>query len=251
MELVYTILRGGRFLLQTALEPLDWASKVLNYKCKYPPMTLRQSVGELNYFEGSGGEHLAYLKLLCNLSNSDRVLDFGCGCGLRAINTTGSGSLLDCREYVGFDINPKAINWCRKHIKKGKFVLGTSGGPLPFEDGSFDIILGKSVFTHITHLSIKPYLSELHRILSPTGRCLLTFFLLNRRPLNGQFTFKYKHEFGAYQRVTRPSRAVAYDEDWLVHQLGKLGFTYDIRYGNWTGNGYGLCYQDMVILRKK
>ena len=105
-EKLITLLRGTRTVLQTLAEPIDWASRMLNNKHGYPPLRIRQLVGGLNDFEGSCGEYVAYLKLLCGLKEGDKLLDIGCGCGLITLDTTGAGSLLDYLGrtgiYVGF-----------------------------------------------------------------------------------------------------------------------------------------------------
>jgi SAM-dependent methyltransferase len=188
------------------------------------------------------------------------MLDIGCGCGLITLDITGVGSLGDYLGplglYVGIDTNKDLIRWAKKSIsrKHDNFYfrhLAVGNGNIPFLEGYlFDVILCKSLFTHLLPNEAGTYLKWISKSLVPNGKCLSTFFLLNGQDLTGKFTFKYRDGPIAYQRKTRPRLAVAYDEKWLVSLFNGLGFSWDIRYGTWSGRQNGLSFQDIVILRK-
>jgi len=55
---------------------------------------------------------------------------------------------------------------------KFKFVVADLNGPLPFPDGSFDIIIGSETIEHLENPSA--YLRELNRILDVNGVIILT-----------------------------------------------------------------------------
>lgn len=89
---------------------------------------------------------------------SGRVLDVGCGIG----------DMLRFRpNTVGVDINPEAITWCRK---KGLDAYPMEQDRLPFECESFDGVILDNVLEHIA--SPKPLLTEVRRVLKPSGRLL-------------------------------------------------------------------------------
>lgn len=48
----------------------------------------------------------------------------------------------------------------------------------PSDSSTFDIILLKSVFTHIMPNKVDNYMKEISRMMKPSGKCLATLFLL-------------------------------------------------------------------------
>ncbi len=264
-ESTYTFLRRARYGLQTLVEPIDWLARRLNSKGTWPPLRLRQSVGSLNTFEGSAGEYMTYLKLLCDLDPGHDLLDIGCGCGLICLPVNGTPSLpsyLYPGNYYGIDINTEAINWCQKHLKRDNtfFARLNKGqrvptqGFIPCASGSFDVVLAKSLFTHLLYDETVYYLSEIYRLLKPGGRCLSTWFLINSEPVtkNPALRFRSRSSGPTYVlRPTRPEVAVAYIEDELVKTFDKCGLEVDCTmYGTWSGKQDGVSFQDIIVLRK-
>jgi len=253
IEAVYTTMRIGRNLLQRALEPLDLVARLLNNKHNYPPLHIRQLVGGLNDFEGSSAEYVAYLKLLCNLIPGDKLLDIGCGCGTILYDTTGAGSLLDyLGEYWGWDVDDNMLSWCKDHLSRDNIKFSKVSGEVTILDEScIDVVLAKSLFTHLNVYETEAYLRIIHKLLRRDGRCLATFFLLNGKPAQGTFTFKHVHGCVSYQRESKPNLAVAYDQTWLLSLLKKLGFSVNVYYGAWRGGPTGLSFQDIIVMRKE
>ncbi len=128
----------------------------------------------------------------------------------------------------------------------------------PFEDESFDAVLLKSVFTHMRPDAVENYLKELSRLLSPRGRALATFFLLNERQhalaREGRNQIDFRHGEGAWRHAYRdsPESAIAYSEDFVINLLGKHGLALKrpVIYGRWSGLRDGLSFQDMLLLEK-
>lgn len=266
-------LRSCRHVALVALSPLDYLSRLLNHKTDLPPLHLRRYVGPLRSFESSGAEFMDHLRRLAELQPHECVLDLGCGCGQMALQL--KHYLNDRGRYVGVDIHGPSIRWCQKKIRDSNFefaqidVRNFAFNPagkhpaesfrLPFEDRSFDVILLKSVFTHMRPAEVSNYLGEVSRLLKDGGRCLATFFLLNEQQQalaaagRNTIAFDYGEGVWRYRYEHSPESAVAYFEDHVRTQLTEHGLSLKkdrIYYGTWSGRTDGLSYQDVLLLEK-
>lgn len=100
------------------------------------------------------------------LSSIERMLDWGCGSGRNTVHF-----LLDpdVSEVYGSDIDRDAIAWCREHLPAGTFEVAAPEPPMSFDDESFDLVIGCSVFTHLGERAQAQWLAELFRVLTPGG----------------------------------------------------------------------------------
>ncbi|MDX1477415.1 MAG: class I SAM-dependent methyltransferase, partial [Saprospiraceae bacterium] len=136
-------------------------------------------------------------------------LDIGCGCGRLTRHLVD----LDINSYTGFDRHPGMIEWCRKEISSvaphftfDLFELKSAydewdqiDGSIdaaefhfPYEDKAFDSILLASVFTHMPLNESGHYLTEMQRVLKPSGKVLLSVFLTDGEPYSEQIDFFYR-----------------------------------------------------------
>jgi SAM-dependent methyltransferase len=268
----FRVLRAGRTAAFAALEPLDWAARAVNGKRDLPPLRLRRYVGPLRSFESSGAEFMSYCRLLLELQPDSRVLDVGCGCGLMALKLK---NYLDAPgRYTGLDIHGPSVEWCQRSIapaypnfkfaridvRNDAYNPGGQHAPeeyvFPFADGSFDAVLLKSVFTHLRPGAVENYMKEVARLLSPHGRALATFFLLNerqetlRREGSNQIDFRHGEGIWRYTYRESPESAVAYNENFVIELLDRHGLALKrpVVYGRWSGRREGLSFQDMLVL---
>ena len=265
--------RQSRYVAYWAIEPFDALFRRINRIPQYPPIPLRRHVGLLGGFDGTGYEFVAYLKLLLGLKATDSIWDLGCGCGMLELALESAGWR---GRLVGVDIHAPSIRWAQRtltrRIPSFQFVHSDIYNPDYWPSGKltaaqwfaqfsrhrFDLVIAKSLFTHMLPQELELYLNEMAQRLEPGGRGLLTFFILNERQaqLGPHNTISFvQPETGAVYSVRRlnaPTAAVAYREGYLrqLFERHDLRLVDPIRYGTWTGREDGLSYQDIVIVTK-
>lgn len=95
-----------------------------------------------------------------SLGAGTRTLDWGVGCARmsRHIPTVLRAS------FVGVDVDPVNIAWCRANVTFGEYVTIEPRAPTKFEDRSVDLIYSHSVLTHLAENDQDFWLNELARI---------------------------------------------------------------------------------------
>lgn len=202
----------------------------------------------------------------------ETFLDVGCGNGgvARALTT-----YLDANgRYEGLDIAAESIGWLQERYRRypnfrfthssvynKMYNPGGTSTPLdyrfPYPDNSVDVVLLKSVFTHMLPADVRHYLAEISRVLRPGGRALITYFLLNseseRFIAAGRDVMSMPHiwnqDAGCRVAVLEmPEQATAHDEQRIRHFYAEAGLTIcDVAFGNWCGRPSLLGLQDMII----
>jgi len=250
------------------LDTIDWGQRLKNGQLHLPPRRLRD-VGDSD-FEATGREFVTHFQQTCQLKPHETVLEIGCGSGRIAMPLTAY--LTPPGLFYGIDIVKPAIEWCQQNItaKHAHFqffhadLYNKRYNPqatqlaneytFPFEDEQFDFIYLTSVFTHLLPDDLNHYLSEVYRLLKPTGRVLATFFVLNQayQPNKAAIDFQFARGVYYLRDETIPESAVGYQEDYLLQTLRQHGFIMPqpILYGQWRGQQTGLSFQDFIILMK-
>lgn len=233
-----------------------------------PPRRLSLYVGHGD-FQATGDEFLGLFRALADLRAEDRVLDIGCGIGRMArvlvpvLRPPGS--------YDGFDIAEPGIRWCQaryrdtpapfrfQHANVHNSVYNPSGRDtpdgyrFPYAEGSFDLAIATSVFTHLLADAADHYLKEAARVLAPDGRLFATWFLLEHtdRPLP-PFQADPALAPAAVSDPAAPETAVAYPERWLHERLEAHGFELQATHpGSWRADREGPTLQDVVVARRR
>lgn len=105
------------------------------------------------------------------IGNQPILLDFGCGRGNFVVDEIGNVFT----EKIGIDASLEATTG---NTSMSRVVI-SDGKPLPFPDGSFDIVLSLWVFEHVEHPD--RVFKEISRVLKPGG--FFAFVTPNRNSL--------------------------------------------------------------------
>jgi SAM-dependent methyltransferase len=162
-----------------------------------PPELIVRVAGtpDVDWFLRSGRLGFESIRRHVPIDELESVLDFGCGCGRVTRYWLGAGP-----HVAGSDLNEDAVEWCRRNLPFARFELNGLAPPLAFDDGSFDLAYGLSVFTHLPEELQVGWLHELHRVLRPGGRLLLT---THGRRYRGRLSEAERARFDSGQIVVR------------------------------------------------
>jgi SAM-dependent methyltransferase len=130
--------------------------------------------GEVEWFLLSGATFVGKLDEVLSRygsapSGTLDVLDWGCGCGRLTRHLLARGF-----NVTGIDIDETNIAWCRENLPAGNFELVTPDLPSPLPSDRFDLVVGHSVFTHLTEIDQFLWLCEINRVLKPGGIAVVT-----------------------------------------------------------------------------
>jgi SAM-dependent methyltransferase len=244
-----------------------------------PPCRMRVRVGcfmsyvRLSRYRAVAAEFLPYLRDLGGLHAGTRMLDVGCGCGqiagplTQVLGVDGS--------YDGVDPDRQAIDWCVRHISEVRpnfrFThvdvenahyhpagrIRAAEFRFPYADGAFDVILLKSVFTHLQKPALENYLAEIHRMLAPAGRVIASFLLLNDESEGfvargaSSVVFPFAGDGCRFVDARTPEYLIAHDERSVRRSAAAHRLAIEsIAYGSWSGRPSFLSYQDLIMLSR-
>lgn len=225
-------------------------------------------------FRKQGERLLRLLQQYGNITPQSHILDVGCGIGRLAVPLTHF--LDDNGRYDGFDIVKKGIDWCNKHIasnysnfhflhvdlKNDLYNLDTeqkaSQFIFPYPDNTFDCVVLTSVFTHMLPADVKNYLAQIERVLTPGGKCVATFFLINdtieQQMKEGKSYFNFSHQHEGYALLDEKVREanIAFDETFLKQMIIDNHLHLNgIYYGSWSGTvETSPDFQDLLVIEK-
>ena len=147
--------------------------------------------------------------LLGEVRPEDRALDVGCGTGDFTAAMARAGA-----DAIGVDVAEAALRRARSRHPGVEFRLVPLDGPLPFEDGSFELVWASEVIEHVADTA--RWLSEVRRVLAPGGRLLVT------TPSHGRL----RVAVGGVERFSEPlgDHLHLYTKRSLGSLLGEFGF---------------------------
>jgi SAM-dependent methyltransferase len=104
-------------------------------------------------------------ELLADLPSEPRVLDIGCGDGMRTLANLPA-------DAVGLDLSRRGLELAAENVPN-PLVQGDMVH-LPFADGSFDGITAYHAVFHVERSTHSAVYAEFARVLKPGGRVLMT-----------------------------------------------------------------------------
>jgi SAM-dependent methyltransferase len=258
-------------LLKVVFQDRRTCTWCLGHALPRPPEKFVQQIG--GAFE-AGLEFLGYFLDYAGLSRTDRVLDFGCGTGRMAIPL--QTYLGPEGRYVGVDVVPELIKWCRDHLQHGdarfrfeqisdgnafyhpKKKSGIPTRSLPVDDASVTFAFATSVFTHLQAADAQFYLRELGRTLRPGGRLFLTAYLMDAEASNRlkladrELPFVPVNESTWTANPALPETATAFQSETFIRWAAEAGLHADHTLpGKWNDRPNGLTWQDALIFSKQ
>lgn len=260
-------LRRGRNAAYRLASPADSLWRRLAGKAALPPLWLRRHTGAVARFESAARDTAAFLDSLALVEPGHRVLDIGCGAG--AMVPEFARRLGPQGRYVGFDVHAPSIDWCRERFagdSRFAFELaevasayGAHSGPpassyrFPISDGAADLVLAKSVFTHLLPEDAAHYFSEIRRVLRPGRAAVVTAFLFDAAAAEldlVRIAFPWEDRGGLvrWRLRARPTAAVAYARPFFEGLLAGAGLRLQ-----WMSLGYypgadRLAGQDTLLI---
>jgi len=182
-----------------------------------------------------------------------RILDWGCGCGRI---TRYFRSFAPSCEIFGADIDPENIAFCQEHFSFAQFEVLPLMPPSVFATGMFDLVIGISIFTHLSEEVQFAWLDELRRITRPGATLLITFHgasaLLYRRLPESMLRILHRRgiiefEYGGYDaEVGDPDyyRSTFHTNGYIMKQWSRY---FDIQ----MIVPCGQSVQDLVVMRRR
>uniref|UniRef100_A0A6C0HVM2 Methyltransferase type 11 domain-containing protein n=1 Tax=viral metagenome TaxID=1070528 RepID=A0A6C0HVM2_9ZZZZ len=136
-----------------------------------------------NNFSDKRGTNWDWIDSFINTINyNSSILDIGCG--------NGRNMKYPNYNFYGIDNCSKFVEMA-KEVSKNVYLSDMTN--LPFEDNYFDAIISIASFHHLSTTERRiECLKEMHRVLKPGGKILLSIWSINQshnKKLNNQFTF--------------------------------------------------------------
>ena len=248
-----------------AASPVESALRSLAGKPALPPLWLRRHAGAVSRFESAARDAAAFLDGLGLVAADHRVMDIGCGAG--ALVPQFARRLGPNGRYVGFDVHAPSILWCRSayaHDPRFRFEIadvaspyGRASGPsaksyrFPAEDGACDLVIAKSVFTHLLADDAAHYLAEVRRVLRPGKTAVVTAFLFEPERLEAvarAFPFADAEGRVRWRLRSRPTAAVAYARDSFEGMIARAGLRVQWMSPGYHPGGERVTGQDTLLL---
>lgn len=249
----------------TALISRGWRGRLLDAPDRFffalypdlrglPPNRFRVRVGTRNRIFRNHVRFLLFsyeewltLQALGLVGSDSRVVDIGSGCGRLALPLLRWPAFTG--TYTGIDADREMVEWCRRRFQDPRFdfhhadvyssVYNPGGTTEPYTiglaDGSQDLVMSQSLFSHLLEEQLTHYAEQARRVLAGDGAMMMTVFCREHVDLGGRWTFQHRYGRAFVQDPRYPEAAVAYPEQVLLEIAGAVGFaSAKVERGQWS-----------------
>ncbi|MBI4661760.1 MAG: class I SAM-dependent methyltransferase [Verrucomicrobia bacterium] len=197
-----------------------------------------------------------------------RIFDFGCGMGNLA--PVCHYFVRNGGNYLGVDVDAVSIDACHqtfKNLKNCSFYLTSDKNPYypqsdprrkgqaeidwPVNNGTQDLVIAMSVFTHLQEKDALRYLEKILKVLGSDGLAIISFLVV-RDYVNTNPVFNFTHPLTPGWFTSNPAcpeMAIGVTQAALERLLTPRFSILKQIEGSATG-GRKPCLQDIVILKK-
>lgn len=237
-----------------------------NRKNLVPPKRLR-NIGKGDFIE-IGNKFFNHIINNTNINTTSNILEIGCGCG--RISVPFTKFLEEPGRYIGFDILPAPIKWCKKNYSEYKIFefdyfpikndlynpygkISAAEFKFPYLENTFDLIISISVFTHMQKNETENYFSQIPKLLTTSGIFYASFFILRDNQKSDFFPFD-NGDF-LWHNKNLPSANVAYRMDYIEKLAVNNGLKISKIEEGWWKFGKKkknyIDFQDIIIFQKQ
>jgi len=195
------------------------------------------------------------------------IFDFGCGMG--SLAPVSHYFVKDGGKFTGVDTDAKSIEACLQtygNLKNCQFYRTSDENPFyaqadrlqkradidwPVGDGSQDLLIAMSVFTHFQEKDAVRYMDKVCRVLKPDGRAMISFLLVrDYRGPNEVYHFDHELTPGWFTSTPEcPEKAIGITEEALHRLLaGRFKVLCHIE-GGATGGRHPFT-QDLFVMER-
>lgn len=164
-----------------------------------------------------------------DLGGDVAAADFGSGWGRY---TRFLMKYVDPDKLYGLEVDPGMVEHCRRAFGTASFLRVDPMPPCPLRDGLLDLVIGYSVFSHLSRDCADAWIGEFGRIVKPGGLVIVTTqgrdFLRFCRSLRDRTEFSHPWHAMLAESFGRDEDALpAYDAgEFRFHGLGAYDGTY-------------------------
>ena len=160
------------------------------------------------------------------VNNTDTFLDYGCGSGTTLEALEKAGLIRIAENYLGLDIIPKNIDWCKGQWPLHNFLVNSSIHKLDPPDKSFDVVYSRHVVDHME--SFEGAMDEHKRVAKKLVIVILWVGLSNQdehqiknidyRPSGGQL---YPNEYTNIYSKKKVKEYLEGDPEWELLEFNE------------------------------
>lgn len=208
-----------------------------------PPHELIARTGVASEWHDNGEKFHQLLIDKCGLNESSNLMDLGSGPGRMWLYCMAHWGDKLSGKYYAQEIDKEHTDWMSANLPKAEIlytnILNKRYNPngtidpksytFPWPDNEMDVAVLLSVMTHMYEPECRRYSSEIHRMLKPGGRALITCFISEDGGDEGMKTWKKE----TLEDIFKPLKVVEFVP------------------GDWKGGLSKKYHQDFYILTKE